>query len=134
MCYISPLNRTNKPIPQLTFEPRKIFLQVRVLNFVSQDISLVEEEDDGSIEEPLRMDGGVEQRQTLIHTVLMKKIITYHARGLGSVVNQSHQLFREYSGNYHYRVHPVHILYFEKSHQTKSCTFFHSLFLQNIVQ
>lgn len=56
--------------PQLTCEAGEIFLQVRGLDFVSQDVSLVEEEDYGGVEEPRRMDGGVEQSQTLMHTVL----------------------------------------------------------------
>lgn len=58
---------------QLTCEAGEVFLQVRGLDFVSQDVSLVEEEDDGGVEEPRGMDGGVEQSQTLFHTVLRKK-------------------------------------------------------------
>lgn len=62
-----------KSDPYLTSETGEVSLQVRVLYFVSQDISLVEEEDDGCVEEPWRMDGGVEQSQTLMHPVLEKK-------------------------------------------------------------
>ena len=43
------------------------------MDLISQDISLVEEEDDGGVEEPGRMDGGVEQSQTLLHAVLRKR-------------------------------------------------------------
>lgn len=57
---------------QLTGEAGKVFLQVRGLDFVSQDVGLVEEEDDGGVLEPGRMDGGVEQRQALVHAVLQK--------------------------------------------------------------
>lgn len=57
---------------QLTCEAGKVFLQVRRLDFVSQDVSLVEEEDDGGVEEPRRMDGGVEQGQAFVHPVLRK--------------------------------------------------------------
>lgn len=53
----------------LTCEAGEIFLQVRGLDFVSQDVSLVKEQDDGGVEEPWRMDGGVEQSQTLVHSV-----------------------------------------------------------------
>lgn len=53
-----------------TCEVGEIFLQVRGHDFVSQDVSLVEEEDDGGVEEPRRVDGGVEESQTLVHSVL----------------------------------------------------------------
>lgn len=56
--------------PRLTCEAWKIFLQVRRLYFVSQDVGLVEKEDDGGAVEPRRMDGGVEQSQTLVHAIL----------------------------------------------------------------
>ncbi len=58
--------------PQLTCEVGEVFLQVRGQDFVSQDVGLVGEEDDGGVEEPRRMDGGVEESQTLMHTVLRK--------------------------------------------------------------
>lgn len=45
---------------QPTCKVGKVFLQVRRLDFVSQDVSLVEEEDNGGVVEPGRMDGGVE--------------------------------------------------------------------------
>lgn len=67
------LPNTHGP-PPLTCEAWKVFLQVRGLHFVCQDVSLVEEEDDGGVEEPRRMDGGVEQSQTLMHTVLKTDI------------------------------------------------------------
>lgn len=59
--------------PQFTCEAGKALLQVRRLDFVGQDVCLVEEEDDGGVEEPGRMDGGVEESQTLIHTVLQRQ-------------------------------------------------------------
>ncbi len=71
MCLLNRLNKHTHT--QLTCEAWEIFLQVRRLDFVSQDVSLVEEEDDGGVEEPCRMDGGVEQSQTLTHTVLKKE-------------------------------------------------------------
>lgn len=58
---------------RVTCEAGEVFLQVRCLDFVSQDVRLIEEEDDGGVEKPRRMDGGVEQSQTLMHTVLKKK-------------------------------------------------------------
>lgn len=58
---------------QLTSEAGEVFLQVRGLDFVSQDVSLVEEQDDGGVLEPGRVDGGVEQCQTLVHTVLQRQ-------------------------------------------------------------
>lgn len=56
-------------VVSLSCEVGEVFLQVRRLDFVCQDVSLVEEKDDGRVEEPWRMDGGVEQSQTLVHTV-----------------------------------------------------------------
>lgn len=53
----------------LTGEVREVFLQVRGQDFVSQDVSLIEEEDDGGVEEPRRMNGGVEESQTLMHAI-----------------------------------------------------------------
>lgn len=58
---------------QLTCEAGEVFLQVRGLDFVSQDVSLVEEQDNGGVLEPGRVDGGVEQCQTLVHTVLQRQ-------------------------------------------------------------
>lgn len=58
---------------QLTCEAGEVFLQVRGLDFVSQDVSLVEEQDDGGVLEPGRVDGSVEQCQTLMHTVLQRQ-------------------------------------------------------------
>lgn len=60
--------------PQLTCKAWKVFLQVRRLYFVGQDVGLVEEEDDGGAMEPRRMDGGVEQSQTLVHAILGAEI------------------------------------------------------------
>lgn len=60
--------------PQLTREAWKVLLQVRRLYFVGQDVGLVEEEDDGGAVEPRRMDGGVEQSQTLVHAILGEDI------------------------------------------------------------
>lgn len=42
------------------------------MDFVSQDVRLVEEEDDRGVEEPRGMDGCVEQGQALVHPVLRK--------------------------------------------------------------
>lgn len=65
--------------PVLTCEVRKVFLEVRRLYFVGQDVGLVEEEDDGGAVEPRRMDGGVEQSQALVHAILgEEKQIWYH--------------------------------------------------------
>lgn len=61
-----------KQIVQFTCEVGEVFLQVRCLDFVSQDVSLVEKKDDGGVVEPRRMDGGVEQSQTFVHSVLRK--------------------------------------------------------------
>lgn len=58
---------------QLTCEAGKVSLQVRGLDFVSQDVSFVEKQDNGGVLEPGRMDGGVEQRKTLVHTVLQRE-------------------------------------------------------------
>lgn len=55
---------------QLTCEAGKVSLQVRGLDFVSQDVSLIEEEDNGGVLEPGGMDGGVEQCEALVHSVL----------------------------------------------------------------
>lgn len=60
--------------PRLTCEAWKVFLKVRRLYFVSQDVGLVEEEDDGGAVEPRRMDSGVEQSQTLVHAILGEEI------------------------------------------------------------
>lgn len=70
-CVISsPLSNGGR---HLTGEAGKVFLQVRGLDLVSQDVGLVEEEDDGGVLEPGRMDGGVEQRQALVHAVLQRQ-------------------------------------------------------------
>lgn len=58
---------------QLTSEAGKVSLQVRGLDFVSKDVSLVEEQDNGGVLEPERMDGGVEERKTLVHSVLQRE-------------------------------------------------------------
>lgn len=50
------------------------------MDFVSQDVSLVEEEDDGGVEEPRRVDGGVEESQTLVHTVLRREERGFYSR------------------------------------------------------
>lgn len=55
---------------KLTCEVGEVFLQVWGLDFISQYVSLVEEEDNGGVTEPGRMDGGVEQSQALVHSVL----------------------------------------------------------------
>lgn len=57
---------------QITWETRKVFVQVWGSDLVSQDVSLVEEEDDGGVLEPDRMDGGGKQSQTFKHAVLRR--------------------------------------------------------------
>lgn len=88
-CPIVASKTTTHPHPkckqtedQLTCETGEVFLQVWCFHFISQDVSLVEEEDDGGVEEPLGVNGGVEQSQTLLHAVLgrTQSIITEAGR------------------------------------------------------
>lgn len=53
-----------------TCETGKVRLQVRGADLVLQDVRLVEEEDDGGVIEPRRVDGGGEEGQALLHAVL----------------------------------------------------------------
>lgn len=57
-------------LEQRTCETVKVFPQIWRPDLVYQDVGLVEEEDDGGVVEPGRMDGGVEEGQTLLHAVL----------------------------------------------------------------
>lgn len=57
----------------LTCEAGEVSLQVGGLDFVRQDVGLVEEEDNGGVLEPGRVDGGVEECKALVHTVLQRQ-------------------------------------------------------------
>lgn len=73
----SSMKRRHRDENQLTCEAGEVLLQVRAANLVGQNVGLVEEEDDGGVVEPRRMDGGVEQSKTLPHAVLRKTKINF---------------------------------------------------------
>ena len=54
----------------LTCILRETNSQCRSENFLLEEIFLVEEEDDGGVTEPFVVTDGVEQFQTLLHSVL----------------------------------------------------------------
>ena len=54
----------------LTWVFGEAYRERRLLDFVLKEILLVQEEDDGSVCEPLVVANGVEKFQTLVHTVL----------------------------------------------------------------